>query len=65
MTSLEKLLLILKDKLRETSSYTAKGVFAEVILIAQDIDANEKRKDHEKENKIPSTPIERNQNQDS
>ncbi|MDR6844491.1 hypothetical protein [Flavobacterium granuli] len=65
LNSIEKLMLTIKDKMRETPSYIVKGVFAEVILIAQEINDSEKREEHEKANLSPTTDIERTQDKDS
>lgn len=65
MNPLEKLMINIKDKMRESPSYTVKGVFAEVLIMANEINEDEKRKEHEKANKIPSAASRRIESQDS
>jgi hypothetical protein len=54
---IEKLMLEIKDKMCETPSYIVKGVFAEVLMMANTINEIEKRRDHEKANEKPPTTV--------
>lgn len=57
LNPIEKLMRDIKDKMRETPYYIVKGVFAEVLMLANEINENEKRKDHEKANEKPPTTV--------
>jgi hypothetical protein len=54
---IEKLMLEIRGKMRETPYYIVKGVFAEVLMMANEINETEKRREHEKEKNNQSAPI--------